>query len=389
MANRRIVLWIVVATLAGAALGCNLSTVQPTPTATNTPEPTALPAPTATPVPFEAANSLEAQVVGVYDLAGPAVVNITTRAIGYDVFMRPVPQEGSGSGFLYDTQGHIVTNFHVVENAEELIVTLADERSFEAQVVGIDPTSDLAVIRIEADDMPQPIPLSDSDALRVGEFVIAIGNPFGQAGTLTVGVISALERTIQSPDGRFIGEAIQTDAAINPGNSGGPLLDLRGRLIGVNSQIISPSRASAGIGFAVPANTVRRVVPKLIAQGRYPHPSMGMQTLSLSPAWREALAGAGAEVPVQEGLLVIEAVRGGPADRAGIRGGSRLVRIGNVRVPVGGDIIVALDGEPVTNFEELTIYLETRTEVGDVVDVTLIRDGSELQIPVTLDERSE
>jgi S1-C subfamily serine protease len=389
MGNRKIVLWIVVATLAGATLGCGLSTVQPTPTATNVPEPTALPGPTATPVPFEASNSLEAQVIGVYGSAGPAVVNITTRAIGYDVFMRPVPQEGSGSGFLYDSRGHIVTNFHVVENAEELIVTLADERSFEAQVVGTDPSSDLAVIRIAADDLPQPIPVSDSDILRVGQFVVAIGNPFGQAGTLTVGVISALGRAIESPDGRFIGEAIQTDAAINPGNSGGPLLDLEGRLIGINSQIISPSQASAGIGFAVPANTVRRVVPELIARGRYPHPWLGVRTLSLSPAWQAALAEAGAEVPVEEGMLVIEAVRGGPADRAGIRGGSRLVRIGNVRVPVGGDIIVALDGEPVTDYEELTIYLETETEVGDEVEVTLIRDGTELQVVATLHARPE
>jgi S1-C subfamily serine protease len=407
MRNRRIVLWIALVALVGGTLGCGLSTVQPT--TTNVPEVTAVPSPTplpaettagdpqqslpsspaTTPVPFEAANSLEAQVVGVYDAAGPAVVNITTRAIGYDVFMRPVPQEGSGSGFLYDSQGHIVTNFHVVENAEELMVTLADERSFEAQVVGTDPSSDLAVIRIEADQLPQPIPVSDSDSLRVGQFVIAIGNPFGQAGTLTVGVISALERAIESPDGRFIGEAIQTDAAINPGNSGGPLLDLRGRLIGVNSQIISPSRASAGIGFAVPANTVWRVVPELIAQGRYPHPWLGVRTLSLSPAWKAALADVGVDVSVEDGLLVIEAVRAGPAARGGIRGGDRLVEIGNVRVPVGGDIILALDGEPVTDYEELTIYLETETEVGDTIDVTLIRDGNELQVSVTLEERPE
>jgi S1-C subfamily serine protease len=164
---------------------------------------------------------------------------------------------------------------------------------------------------------------------------------------------------------------------------------LHGRLIGINSQIISPSQASAGIGFAVPANTVRRVVPALIVQGRYPHPWLGVRTLSLSPAWQAALADVGADVAVEEGLLVIEAVSGGPADRAGIRGGDRLVQIGNVRVPVGGDIILALNGEPVTDYEELTIYLETETEVGDMVDVTLIRGGNELQVSVTLDARPE
>ncbi|NLF01484.1 MAG: PDZ domain-containing protein [Anaerolineales bacterium] len=405
MARENRNLWIAVTLLAIVTLGCRLSIGEPpTPTSTaSAPEPTrqvvvATPipwtptapvAPTATPVPFDPANSLEAQVVGVYDSAGPAVVNITTRALVYNPWTGSVPQEGSGSGFLYDTAGHIVTNYHVVENAEELIVTLADGRNFEGKVVGVDPSSDLAVVRIVADGLPQPIPVGDSDALHVGEFVIAIGNPFGQEGTLTLGVISALGRTIESPDGRFIGEAIQTDAAINPGNSGGPLLSLHGQVIGVNSQIISPSGTSAGIGFAVPANTVQRVVTALIAEGRYPHPWLGVRTLTLSPMWRQALAEAGVGLPVDAGLLVIEAVAGGPARQAGIQGGDRLVQVGNVRVAVGGDIIVALDDQSVTSFEELTIYLETQTQIGDEVQVTLLRDGEEVRVPVTLTERPE
>ncbi|HHS98414.1 MAG TPA: PDZ domain-containing protein, partial [Chloroflexi bacterium] len=363
------------------------------PSATATPVPTAVPTPTAappqvTPAPTtEPANALEAQVEAVYEHAAPAVVNITVRSVAYDFFMRPVPQEGTGSGFLYDDQGHIVTNYHVVENAEEVIVTLADGRTFPAEVVGTDPSTDLAVIRIDAEDLPEPIPLGDSDQLKVGQFVVAIGNPFGQEGTLTVGVISALGRVIQSPDGRFIGEAIQTDAAINPGNSGGPLLDLHGRVIGVNSQIISPSRASAGIGFAVSSNTVRRVVPHLVAEGRYPHPWIGVQLLDLTPERARIFRQAGMEIPVDEGVLVIEVVPDSPADRAGIRGGDRMVRIGRYTIPLGGDIIVSINGQPIANLKDLTVYLETETQVGQTIEVGLIRDGQEMTVQVTLAER--
>lgn len=211
-------------------------------------------------------------------------MNITNRNYAYDWYVRPVRQEGGGSGFVYDSGGHIVTNYHVVENAEELLVTLSGGQVYEAEIVGTDPTNDLAVLRIDAGaDLPEALILDDSDKLRVGQFVLAIGNPFGLGQTLTTGVISALGRVIQSPeDNSFIGEAIQTDAAINPGNSGGPMLDLKGHVIGVNSQIISPSGASAGVGFAVSANTVQRVVPELIARGHYLHPWLGAQMLSLT-----------------------------------------------------------------------------------------------------------
>jgi len=388
-----VVILVAVAALTGATLGCGLPTQVLLPTAT--PAPTVPPTPTAVPpqvptLPAEPVNALEDQVVAVYDSAGPAVVNISTIVIAYDFFMRPVPQEGgTGSGFLYDNEGHIVTNYHVVENAEELSVTLADGEVYPAEIVGVDPSNDLAVVRIDADDLPEPIGLGESDDLRVGEFVVAIGNPFGLERTLTVGVISSLGRVIQSPNGRFIGEAIQTDAAINPGNSGGPLLDLEGRVIGVNSQIISPSRASAGIGFAVPVNTVKRVVPQLIAQGRYAHPWLGVQPLGLTPERAQAFREAGMDVPVDEGLLMIEIVSGGPADRAGIRGGDRIVQLGNVRLALGGDIITAINGEAVDNLQELTVYLETQTQVGDTVEVTIVRDGVEQNVQVTLAERPQ
>ena len=229
--------------------------------------------------------ALETQVKKIHKHTGPGVVNITSRSYTYDFFLTPEPREGSGSGFVYDRQGHIVTNYHVVESAEELHVTFTDGSMQQAEVVGVDPSNDLAVLRVV--NLPvkvNPVAIGDATSLEVGSFVIAIGNPFGLGGTLTMGVVSALGRVIQSPDGRYIGEIIQTDAPINPGNSGGPLLDLQGLLVGVNSAILSPSRASAGIGFAIPANTVKRVIPVLIRHGRYPHPWLGVQTYELTEA---------------------------------------------------------------------------------------------------------
>jgi len=380
---------ITVAALLGGALGCGFSSqmllATPTPTA---PPPTPTPAPPQTPVAVEQpANDLEAQVGAVYRQAGSAVVNITSVTYAYDFFFNPVPQEGTGSGFVYDDEGHIVTNYHVIEDAEELSVTLADGDTYSAEVVGEDPTNDLAVIRIDAEDLPQAVPLGDSDVLNVGQFVVAIGNPFGLERTLTAGVISSLGRVIKGPENNFIGEVIQTDAAINPGNSGGPLLDLKGRVIGVNSQIVSPSQANAGVGFAVPANTVRRVVPELIARGRYPHPWLGIEPISLTPDRARVFREAGMNVPVDRGVLVLQTVRGGPADQAGIRGGDRAVQIGRYRVPLGGDIITEVDGEPIDDYQDLTVYLETQTRVGDAVEVTFVRDGEEQTVTVTLEER--
>jgi S1-C subfamily serine protease len=304
------------------------------------------------------------------------------------MFGGSVPQEGTGSGFVYDLQGHLVTNYHVVEDADEVIVTLDNDKAFDATVVGTDPINDLAVLRIEAGkDLPAPLPMADSDTLLVGQFVVAIGNPFGLDQTLTTGVISALGRVIESPqDNRFIGEAIQTDAAINPGNSGGPMLDLRGRVIGVNAQILSPSGANSGIGFAISSNTVRRVVPELIEQGSYAHPWLGVQLLTLPPTGIESLRDAGRDVPEGAGILIVEAVDGGPADLAGLQGASNFAQIDGAQVPLDGDILLAVDGQAVRTFEDLTVYLETRTMAGDTVALTVFRAGVELTLSVTLGE---
>jgi S1-C subfamily serine protease len=316
------------------------------------------------------------------------VVNITNRSYGYDFFFRPVPQEGSGSGIVYDTEGHIITNYHVIEDADELFVTLPDETTVPAVVVGADASNDLAVLRVDASpDLLHPVPLGASGDLRVGQFVVAIGNPFGFERTLTVGVVSALGRVIESPADRFIGEIIQTDAAINPGNSGGPLLDLSGRVIGVNTAIFSPSQASAGIGFAVPVDTVRRVVPELIARGYYPHPWFGVRYLwNLTPERASILREAGMDVEVAEGVLIIEVLAGSPAAEAGLKGGQRQVRIGRTLLLVGGDILTAIDGEPIANDRDLIRYLDTQTRIGQTLQVTIWRDGQQLSVPVILAE---
>jgi S1-C subfamily serine protease len=332
--------------------------------------------------------ALQSRIIAVYKALSPSVVNITNRSYAYSMFGQAIPQEGSGSGFIYDTEGHIITNYHVIENAEELLVTISTGKVYTAEVVGADSLNDLAVIHIDAGaDLPAPVMLGNSSTLDVGQFVLAIGNPFGLEQTLTTGVISALGRVIQSEAG-FIGEAIQTDAAINPGNSGGPLLDLDGRVVGVNSQIVSPSGASAGIGFAVSANTVRRVVVELIARGYYPHPWVGMDNMvALTPSIVDWFRKAGMDIPVDAGLMVLEVTRGGPADVAGIQGGTRMVRMGRYQVPVGGDIITAIDGQPVADLETWTIYLETQKAIGDTVQITILRDGQEQVIPVVLEEQ--
>ena len=340
----------------------------------------------------QAAYALEARVIEIYDDASPSVVNITSRTYIRYGYMGTVPEEGTGSGFIYDTDGYIVTNYHVVEAAEELLVTLADGRVYDAQVVGADPTNDLAVLYIDANvELPAPLRVGDSTDLQVGQFVVAIGNPFGLDQTLTTGVVSALGRVIESPeDNRFIGEAIQTDAAINPGNSGGPLLDLQGRLIGVNSQIISPSGASSGIGFAVSSATVQRVVPQLISRGYYAHPWLGADLMPLTPAIVEVLRQADVIVPVDQGLQVYDTQTGSPAANAGIRGASGWVRVGRrSQLPVGGDILTAIDDQPIGDLQDLTIYLEMETAIGDTVELTILRDGKEMRVAVKLTERPQ
>ncbi len=388
--------------LAALSFGClsvpTLVSQQPAPTSpatTTVPftvgDPTAVPA-TAAPLvvapPDNALSSLQSQVEAVYAAAGDSVVNIGVTVIGYDFFYNPVSQEGTGSGFVYDDQGHIVTNYHVIEGADTINVTFKDGATLTADVVGQDPTSDLAIVKVDPTaHQLHPVALGDSENLTIGQFVVAIGNPFGLEQSVSFGVISSLGRIIQSPDNRFIGEAIQTDAAINPGNSGGPLLDLEGRVIGVNAQILSPSQANAGIGFAIPAQLVKRVVPQLIATGSYQHPWMGVGDALLTPPLVQVLHDAGYDVPDQ-GLLLITVGPDTGADHAGLRGAQRQIATRFGQIPVGGDVIVALDDTPMTTEKDLIVYLETFKQPGDIVQVTIWRDGQTMVVPVTLGERS-
>jgi len=380
---------VVLIAMAFLALGCGLSSLAKTVSA---PTPASLPSPTPvvivvtpTPLPPEAREAFDREeevIINVYERVSPAVVHITSRTIVLSFFWGPLPQEGTGSGFIIDKQGHIVTNYHVIEDAESIEVTLADGTRASATVVGTDPPNDLAVIKI---DVPPeklvPVELGDSSTLRVGQRAIAIGNPFGLDRTLTMGVISALGRPLKTESGRVIYNVIQTDAAINPGNSGGPLLDSQGRVIGVNTAIYSPSGGSVGVGFAIPVNTVKRVVPELIAHGRYPHPWLGILGYSVTPSLAQAL-----KLPVNHGILIARVYRDSPAHQAGLRGGRRQIYVGNQRVIVGGDIITAIDGHELKDSEALTSYLEEETKVGQQVELTVWRGDKQLQITVTLGE---
>lgn len=385
MARKVLVLMVVMLMATGCA-GASGTTqlvqkfiaVQPTPT------PTLVPTPTAAPVPATGVVDTEEQIIiNVYKKAAPSVVNITTKVLQWDFFFGPYPEEGAGSGFVYDKEGHIITNYHVIEGAQYIEVSFGEDLSVPAEVVGADPLSDLAVLKV---DVPPeklvPVELGSSADLQVGQRAIAIGNPFGRfERTLTVGVISALNRTLELEQGRMIRHLIQTDAAINPGNSGGPLLDSHGRVIGVNTAIVSPSRASAGVGFAIPVDTVKRVVPELIAYGRYRHPWLGILGYSIKPAFARKL-----KLPVEQGVLVAKVYRDSPAAKAGIRGATREVVFGNRIILVGGDIITTIDGHPIKGMEDLDAYVEDNTRVGQEVVLEIIRKGKRLEVKVVLEE---
>ena len=338
---------------------------------------------------FPQAQSLQDAVIQVFEDAAPAVVHIAVRGTAENAFMQPVPVEGSGSGFLFDDQGHIVTNYHVVEGAEEITVSFDRVECCSAQVIGLDPSTDLAVLKVAREDLPPYLELADSDALRVGQFVVAIGNPFGLEQAMTFGIISALGRVIQSPDGRFVGQAIQTDAPINPGNSGGPLLDLEGRVIGVASQIISPVRGSSGVGFAIPANTARRIVEALIADGRYAHPYVGLSGYGLTPELIQLFRESEIAVPFDEGVMVTLVDPDGPASAAGVLAAPDEIDVGRFDIPVGGDILLAIDGIRIQSMLDLILYLDLNTRVGDEIRLTILRDGEEITRTVILGDRPD
>src|SRR2546421_2440234 len=320
--------------------------------------------------------------VRIYRQASPAVANILTKATEYDFFMDPVPVEGAGSGFLIDPRGYILTNFHVVEGAQSIEVVLGDQSRYPAKFIGADQRNDVALVKIDPKGKHlAALSLGDSTSLQVGQKVLAIGNPFGFQSTLTTGVVSALGRTVQTSQTTFIDEAIQTDAAINRGNSGGPLINSHGEVIGINSAIYTPSGTTAGIGFAIPINSAKRIAHDLMTEGRVHQAFLGIRTMPVAGSLAEAL-----DLPAQEGLLVETASQGGPAAAAGIRGGDRVVRAGMQRIAIGGDLIVAVDGQKVASPFDLDIMLN-RKRPGDTITLTIFRGGKKMDIPVKLGER--
>src|SRR5271156_1139907 len=312
----------------------------------------------------------EANNVRVYRQASPAVANVLTKATEYDFFMDPVPVEGAGSGFVIDERGYILTNFHVVQEAQSIEVVLGDQTRFPGKFVGADQRNDVALVKIDPKGKHLVVlPLGDSTALQVGQKVLAIGNPFGFQSTLTTGVVSALGRSVQTSQTTLIDEAIQTDAAINRGNSGGPLINSHGEVIGINSAIYTPSGTTAGIGFAIPVNTAKRIAHDLMTEGRVRQAFLGAQTLSVGGWLSEAL-----DLPVQEGLLIEEVTKGGPAAVAGLHGGDRAAQAGMQRIMIGGDVIVAIDGQKIGRQSDMNLVLN-RKRPGDTVSVTVYRGG--------------
>lgn len=314
----------------------------------------------------------EKRAIDLYKRNSGSVVNVTTRSFQYNSFMQLVPTEGAGSGFVIDKEGYVVTNHHVVKGAQRFFVAFGNlEESYPAKLVGSDPGNDIAILKVDAPkELLIPVELGSSKGLQVGQSAVAIGNPFAIGQTMTTGVISSLDRTLQAQEGRIMSGLIQTDAAINSGNSGGPLFDSSGRVIGVNTMIYSPSGGSVGIGFAIPIDTVKRFIPDIIQYGHARHPSLGISAVPITPRLAEAL-----KLPVKEGLLVMRSVPGSASHAAGIRGGSREVYVGNYQLFLGGDIILALDGKKMSSREALVNYLETAKKIGDSLEITYLRNG--------------
>src|SRR6478609_6384089 len=313
----------------------------------------------------EVLDAEEQNNIGVYRKNIPSVVNVTSKAVTFDFFYGAVPQEGQGSGFVIDKEGHILTNYHVIADARQVEVTLHNRKKYRATVVGTDRSHDLAVIQIKGPGLT-PMVLGDSRNLQVGQKVYAIGNPFGLAGTMTNGIISSI-RPVQEPDGMQIDDAIQTDAAINPGNSGGPLLNWHGEVIGINTMIASNVGQSAGIGFAIPINTAKAVLNDLVTLGRVRRPALGIVTIPISPDIADQLG-----LAADYGLLIVRAVPGGAADRAGLRGGSERAYLGNQPIMIGGDLITAIDGQDVQDQQELSRVMNGH-RAGDTIRVTIYR----------------
>src|SRR5436305_6575775 len=329
----------------------------------------------------EALDNDEQNNISVYRKNIGSVVTVTSKAVAFDFFYGLVPQEGQGSGFIIDKDGHVLTNYHVIADARQVEVTLHNRKKYRATVVGNDRSHDLAVIQIKAPDL-SPMVLGDSKNLQVGQKVYAIGNPFGLAGTLTSGIVSSI-RSVQEPNGININEAIQTDAAINPGNSGGPLLNSHGEVIGINTMIASSVGQNAGIGFAIPINTAKAVLNDLLTVGRVRRPVLGVRTIPIDPELANELG-----LPADYGLLVQRVLPGGAAERAGLRGGTERAYLGNTLIMVGGDLIIAIDGQYVQDQQQLEQVMNNH-RAGDTVRITIYRGKRRMDLNLTLGEARE
>src|ERR1700689_1425224 len=329
----------------------------------------------------EGFDAEEQNNISVYRKNIASVVNITSRVMTFDFFYGMVPQEGQGSGFVIDKEGHILTNYHVVAHATQVEVTLHNRKKYKATVMGTDPPHDLAVIQISAPDLV-PAVLGDSRNLQVGQKVYAIGNPFGLAGTMTRGEVSSI-RPGREPNGSTIDDAIQTDAAINPGNSGGPLMNWHGEVIGINTMILSSVGQNAGIGFAIPINTAKAVLNDLMTLGRVRRPALGVRTIPISAELADEMG-----LPVDYGLLIVQVTPGGSADLAGLHGGTERAYLGNIPIMLGGDLIVAIDGEKVEDEQDLSQMMNNH-RAGDTVKMTIFRNKKKMDVNVALSEARE
>lgn len=318
--------------------------------------------------------------INVYRKVIPTVVNITSTAVAFDFFYGAVPQQGQGSGFIIDSDGHILTNYHVIAGARQVEVTLSNKKKYRADVIGSDRQKDLAVLQIPAKNLP-PAVLGDSKTLEVGQKVYAIGNPFGLSGTMTRGIISSI-RSVRGPEGNAIDQAIQTDAAINPGNSGGPLLNSHGEVIGINSMILTGgAEQSAGVGFAIPINSAKAVLKDLVEFGRVRRPSLGIAgLLPIGPELADQLG-----LAADAGVLIQQVVPGAAADRAGLRGGHERAYLGNIPIYIGGDLVVEIDDQDIQTPQDIANVLDSH-HAGDTVKVVVYRGKQRLTLNVTLDE---
>jgi len=325
-------------------------------------------------------NAEELNNIAIYKRVLPSVVNITSRQVVFNFFYGVVPQEGQGSGFVLDTAGHILTNNHVIEGANRGIqVMLSNKKTYSAQVVGSDKVHDIALLKIDAPNL-QPVTLASSTGLAVGQDVLAIGNPFGLNGTMTRGIISAI-RPIGTADGGRIDDAIQTDAAINPGNSGGPLLNSHGEVIGINSMIASNgAEQSSGIGFAIPINTAKAVIADIMHYGHVRRPSLGIVSYAIGPDLAAQMG-----LAADYGVLIQKVMPGGAADRAGLRGGNEQAYVGNTPIMLGGDLIIAMDGQQVTDPQDISAIMD-KHHAGDTISITVLRGRRQMTVKVVLGE---